>query len=193
MPRGTWQRCSVEGKIALRTARGLLLGWVPALEGTWVHHGGAGAPLAGARAHAMERLLEALQEWTRDAQVAAGLPSHGSRFPRRGSTVGLVPLAVAGSHGTRVPRRGVPGGRAGAGSCCLSVTPPSSRYVWPWAVWFCFCLSNVGHSFFPFAEPCPKCEHPRAYFMQLQTRSADEPMTTFYKCCRAQCGHRWRD
>uniref|UniRef100_F6PIZ8 DNA-directed RNA polymerase III subunit RPC10 n=1 Tax=Equus caballus TaxID=9796 RepID=F6PIZ8_HORSE len=43
------------------------------------------------------------------------------------------------------------------------------------------------------AEPCPKCEHPRAYFMQLQTRSADEPMTTFYKCCSAQCGHRWRD
>lgn len=43
------------------------------------------------------------------------------------------------------------------------------------------------------AEPCPKCEHPRAYFMQIQTRSADEPMTTFYKCCNAQCGHRWRD
>ncbi|XP_041498726.1 uncharacterized protein LOC121441569 [Microtus oregoni] len=43
------------------------------------------------------------------------------------------------------------------------------------------------------AEPCPKCEHPRAYFMQLQTRSADEPMTTFYKCCNAQCRHRWRD
>uniref|UniRef100_A0A2K6S572 DNA-directed RNA polymerase III subunit RPC10 n=1 Tax=Saimiri boliviensis boliviensis TaxID=39432 RepID=A0A2K6S572_SAIBB len=43
------------------------------------------------------------------------------------------------------------------------------------------------------SQPCPKCEHPRAYFMQLQTRSADEPMTTFYKCCNAQCGHRWRD
>lgn len=42
-------------------------------------------------------------------------------------------------------------------------------------------------------ETCPKCEHPRAYFMQIQTRSADEPMTTFYKCCNAQCGHRWRD
>lgn len=30
---------------------------------------------------------------------------------------------------------------------------------------------------------CPdqKCEHNRAYFMQIQTRSADEPMTTFYK------------
>ncbi len=44
-----------------------------------------------------------------------------------------------------------------------------------------------------FTETCPKCEHPRAYFMQIQTRSADEPMTTFYKCCNAQCGHRWRD
>ncbi|KAJ1074869.1 hypothetical protein K5549_020519, partial [Capra hircus] len=43
------------------------------------------------------------------------------------------------------------------------------------------------------AEPCPKCEHPRAYFMQLQTRSADEPMTTCYKCGDVQCGHRWRD
>lgn len=29
--------------------------------------------------------------------------------------------------------------------------------------------------------------------MQIQTRSADEPMTTFYKCCSLQCGHRWRD
>ncbi|XP_077940170.1 DNA-directed RNA polymerase III subunit RPC10, partial [Gasterosteus aculeatus] len=42
-------------------------------------------------------------------------------------------------------------------------------------------------------ETCPKCGHLRAYFMQIQTRSADEPMTTFYKCCQAQCGHRWRD
>ncbi|XP_047612439.1 DNA-directed RNA polymerase III subunit RPC10-like [Phacochoerus africanus] len=43
------------------------------------------------------------------------------------------------------------------------------------------------------AELCPKCEHPCASFMQLQTCSADEPLTTFYKCCNAQCGHRWRD
>ncbi|CAF0814972.1 unnamed protein product [Didymodactylos carnosus] len=38
---------------------------------------------------------------------------------------------------------------------------------------------------------CPKCAHEKAYFMQLQTRSADEPMTTFYKC--VSCGHRWND
>ena len=45
--------------------------------------------------------------------------------------------------------------------------------------------------FFFSLERCPKCEHNRAYFMQMQTRSADEPMTTFYKCC--ECGHRWKD
>ncbi|XP_076330739.1 RNA polymerase III subunit K [Tachypleus tridentatus] len=42
-------------------------------------------------------------------------------------------------------------------------------------------------------ETCPKCNHGRAFFMQIQTRSADEPMTTFYKCCNPQCGHQWRD
>ncbi|XP_034939705.1 DNA-directed RNA polymerase III subunit RPC10 [Chelonus insularis] len=42
-------------------------------------------------------------------------------------------------------------------------------------------------------ERCPKCSHPYAYFMQIQTRSADEPMTTFYKCCNQQCGHNWRE
>lgn len=42
-------------------------------------------------------------------------------------------------------------------------------------------------------EPCPKCAHPRAFFMQVQTRSADEPMTLFYKCCALACGHRWKE
>ena len=42
-------------------------------------------------------------------------------------------------------------------------------------------------------EKCPKCSHPRAFFMQIQTRSADEPATTFYKCCSMACGHRWRE
>lgn len=42
-------------------------------------------------------------------------------------------------------------------------------------------------------ETCPKCSHPRAYFLQLQTRSADEPMTTFYRCCNHECSHNWRD
>jgi len=40
---------------------------------------------------------------------------------------------------------------------------------------------------------CPNaaCQHDKAYFYQLQIRSADEPMTNFYKCCK--CGKQWRD
>ncbi|KAG7876607.1 hypothetical protein KL905_005333 [Ogataea polymorpha] len=39
--------------------------------------------------------------------------------------------------------------------------------------------------------PVESCGFDKAYFFQLQIRSADEPMTTFYKCCK--CGHRWRE
>lgn len=42
-------------------------------------------------------------------------------------------------------------------------------------------------------ETCPKCSHSRAYFLQIQTRSADEPMTIFYKCCSPECGHQWKE
>ncbi|KIM81039.1 hypothetical protein PILCRDRAFT_821877 [Piloderma croceum F 1598] len=38
---------------------------------------------------------------------------------------------------------------------------------------------------------CDKCNHGRAYFLQLQIRSADEPMTTSYRC--ASCGYRWNE
>lgn len=42
-------------------------------------------------------------------------------------------------------------------------------------------------------EQCPKCYHPKAFFKQMQTRSADEPMTIFYQCCNFDCAHRWKD
>ncbi|ETV88578.1 transcription factor S [Aphanomyces astaci] len=38
---------------------------------------------------------------------------------------------------------------------------------------------------------CPFCEHTKAYFMQIQIRSADEPSTTFYKC--TGCKKQWND
>ncbi|KAJ2717862.1 RNA polymerase III C11 subunit [Coemansia sp. Benny D115] len=40
---------------------------------------------------------------------------------------------------------------------------------------------------------CPKCQHERAYFMQIQLRSADEPMTLFFRCCNTACGHNWKE
>lgn len=36
---------------------------------------------------------------------------------------------------------------------------------------------------------CKKCDKRQCSYRQLQTRSADEPMTTFVTCV---CGHRWR-
>lgn len=38
---------------------------------------------------------------------------------------------------------------------------------------------------------CPQCSHKEAYFLQMQLRSADEPMTIFYKC--VSCSHQWND
>mmetsp|Transcript_9331 Transcript_9331/g.10849 ORF Transcript_9331/g.10849 Transcript_9331/m.10849 type:complete len:110 (+) Transcript_9331:111-440(+) len=41
------------------------------------------------------------------------------------------------------------------------------------------------------AAVCPQCSCSEAYFMQMQIRSADEPMSVFYKC--VQCSNQWND
>lgn len=38
---------------------------------------------------------------------------------------------------------------------------------------------------------CEKCGHTEAVWWMLQTRSADEPTTQFYRC--TQCNHTWRN
>ena len=38
---------------------------------------------------------------------------------------------------------------------------------------------------------CDKCGHGMAYTWSVQTRSSDEPATTFFKC--VSCGHQWRE
>ena len=38
---------------------------------------------------------------------------------------------------------------------------------------------------------CEKCDHDEAVWWMLQTRSADEPTTQFYRCIN--CGHTWRN
>jgi DNA-directed RNA polymerase subunit M len=40
-------------------------------------------------------------------------------------------------------------------------------------------------------EECPKCKNLEAYWWELQTRSADEPSTKFFRCTK--CGHTWRE
>ncbi|MHA1670342.1 MAG: transcription factor S [Promethearchaeota archaeon] len=38
---------------------------------------------------------------------------------------------------------------------------------------------------------CPKCNHKEAEAWQEQTRSADEPSTSFFRCTK--CKHTWRE
>ncbi len=38
---------------------------------------------------------------------------------------------------------------------------------------------------------CPKCGNELAYWWFMQTRRADEPPTTFYRCTK--CNYTWRD
>ncbi len=38
---------------------------------------------------------------------------------------------------------------------------------------------------------CPKCGGDEVYYWMMQTRSADEPPTRFYRCKR--CGYTWRE
>ena len=38
---------------------------------------------------------------------------------------------------------------------------------------------------------CPKCGHNKAYYSEMQIRSADEPSTHFYQC--EKCSNRWRE
>ena len=39
-------------------------------------------------------------------------------------------------------------------------------------------------------EECPKCHHQEAYYWVVQTRSADEAPTQFFKCTK--CMNTWR-
>ncbi|MHC1590629.1 MAG: transcription factor S [Candidatus Helarchaeales archaeon] len=40
-------------------------------------------------------------------------------------------------------------------------------------------------------EICEKCGNDQAFYWQVQTRSADESMTTFFRCTK--CKHTWRE
>lgn len=40
-------------------------------------------------------------------------------------------------------------------------------------------------------KECKKCKNTAAYYWLIQTRSADEPPTQFFKCTK--CKHTWRE
>ena len=40
-------------------------------------------------------------------------------------------------------------------------------------------------------KECPKCGHAKAFWWTKQTRAADEPETSFFKC--EKCSHTWRE
>ena len=40
---------------------------------------------------------------------------------------------------------------------------------------------------------CKKCENDKAYFKEIQIRSADEPATLFFKCSNLECGFEWKE
>ena len=42
-------------------------------------------------------------------------------------------------------------------------------------------------------KECPKCGNDKAYWWLIQTRSADEPPTQFFRCTKDKCKHTWRE
>lgn len=52
-------------------------------------------------------------------------------------------------------------------------------------------VCDKDEAFLPITEEkCKKCKHPKAYFWTMQTRSADEAETKFFKCTK--CSHTWK-
>lgn len=67
--------------------------------------------------------------------------------------------------------------RIGCTFCQARLCAVALAHSFRFGLCVCVCSSSS-------AALCPKCANVKAFFMQIQTRSADEPMTTFYKVRR---------
>ena len=52
------------------------------------------------------------------------------------------------------------------------------------------CMYSLGKENITDEFKCGRCKKNKTSYYQLQTRSADEPMTTFVRCIH--CGNRWK-
>jgi DNA-directed RNA polymerase subunit M len=50
---------------------------------------------------------------------------------------------------------------------------------------------DAGETLPTISMPCPSCGHGEAVWWMLQTRSADEATTQFFRCTK--CSHTWRN
>ena len=58
--------------------------------------------------------------------------------------------------------------------------------------WHTVFEENEGKETLPtIKKECERCGNDEAVWWMLQTRSADEPTTQFYRC--SKCAHTWRD
>lgn len=63
-------------------------------------------------------------------------------------------------------------------------------------MWGLLCVQRIASSSYYLiankscSMTCSKCKQSRVAYSQAQTRSADEPMTTFCEC--TNCGNRWK-
>lgn len=52
-------------------------------------------------------------------------------------------------------------------------------------------IRNFKHEIAESGVPCPKCKEKKVVMYPIQTRSADEPATIFYKCFNPRCENEW--
>lgn len=51
---------------------------------------------------------------------------------------------------------------------------------------------NASQDVVPGTEKCPKCKGNRVHMKEIQTRSADEGATLFFRCADPKCGKTWK-
>ena len=81
-------------------------------------------------------------------------------------------------------------------SLCKPACPGCHKALSAASTFFISCAatlecSQTDYAHHPAAAQCEKCQNNRAFFKEIQMRSADEPATVFYQCTK--CPNRWKE